>query len=408
VADIIGFSGLAELSGLALADGIFISKQLLAHHRFATLVKVQAVYPGDNQTQPTMVDVLPIINQVNSVGTQQPHDTIYRIICARHHGGANAVLIDPAVGDVGWMSVGDRDHSKVVANQGQQSAPGSARTMSLSDGMFFGGIFTAAPTNYTDLRDGNHSSITNKSVKHTASGAGSTIVDTATDTGSNRTNTRTNDPANKQIVDTATDGSKQASVIAHADNGAEITATDGTNVATVNAMPNGVVQIIASQGVSMAAGALGQGSAGGGTSALAASNGTTTPPTGAIGEFVTSGLITGVSLSNGVSKTVCSIPLTPGRWDIWGTLYFTSLGGTTNYVLGGLATVLNTYPNNLTGIPYPDMYVENDYVYGDYVASVGRTTLTISASTTFYLNVNVGWTSGSPKGGGILSAIRSG
>jgi len=185
--DNIGWAGAPELSESDTNDAAFIVQQVLAHARQATIVKVLKVYPGtwssqDNGT-PDTIDVQPMIDQVNSQGTRQEHGTIYGVLCSRHHAGGNVVRNTPVVGDVGFMTVGDRDHSQLVENKGAQSAPGSNRRYSLSDGVYWGGIFTPKPNNTIDVSGGNVVVTTEGNVTATTSGDGKNI--SATTTGAN-------------------------------------------------------------------------------------------------------------------------------------------------------------------------------------------------------------------------------
>jgi hypothetical protein len=133
-------------------------------------VKVIAVYPGDNATKPTTVDVQPMVDMVDPAGNRTPHGIIYGVIAARYHGGGTAVLIDPAIGDVGMMHVADRDTSTLYANGGKQSPPGSGRRHDMADGHYHGGLYTVAPTNSIDLRNNNMVHTTPGMITHNAQG----------------------------------------------------------------------------------------------------------------------------------------------------------------------------------------------------------------------------------------------
>jgi hypothetical protein len=130
-------------------------KRQLARVRTGTVVEVVAVYPGNGADQPTTIDVKPMVDQIDSGDERTPHDVVYGIHVHRIHGGGNAVLIDPVVGDVGFMVAADRDFSEVAKNKGQASAPGSGRQHDMSDSVYHGGIWTPTPTNFIDLRGGN-------------------------------------------------------------------------------------------------------------------------------------------------------------------------------------------------------------------------------------------------------------
>lgn len=133
-------------------------------------VRVVAVYPGDNASVPTTVDVQPMIDMVDPQGNRTPHGVIYGVPAARHHAGGNAIIIDPVVGDVGMMHVADRDASSLFANGGSQSPPGSGRRHDLADGFYHGGLYTIAPTNSINLNGGNMAHSTQGHISHTSKG----------------------------------------------------------------------------------------------------------------------------------------------------------------------------------------------------------------------------------------------
>jgi len=205
--DNIGWAGPPEAAESDLNDAVFVAQQIMAHARQATIVKVLAVHPGTWSTQnngtPTTIDVQPMIDQVNSEGTRQAHGTIYGIICSRHHSGGNAIRNDPVVGDVGFMTVSDRDHSQLYQNNGAQSAPGSNRRFSLSDGIYWGGIFTPQPTNLIDISGGNVAVTSPGNISHTTTGNNTSISSIASGTGDSITHTA----AKGSIVDSAPQGS---------------------------------------------------------------------------------------------------------------------------------------------------------------------------------------------------------
>lgn len=98
------------------------------------------------------VDILPLVNQVDSQGNGTLHVTVYNIPYFRLQGGSNAIIMDPAPGDIGICCFASRDISKVKATQ-KQSNPGSLRNYSFSDGMYLGGILNGTPTQFIQFND---------------------------------------------------------------------------------------------------------------------------------------------------------------------------------------------------------------------------------------------------------------
>ena len=131
----------------------FLINQIIAGNAFSGLVQVKSV-AGGGTGKPPMVSVQPMVNQVDGLGNQVPHGTIYNIPCFRLQGGNGAVILDPVVGDIGMAVICDRDIS-AVKNTGAVSPPGSRRTNSWADGCYFGGFLNAAPTTFIQIVGGN-------------------------------------------------------------------------------------------------------------------------------------------------------------------------------------------------------------------------------------------------------------
>lgn len=135
-------AGTSEYNKLA-----FIIRRFLNDMATVTLVKVEAVDAPSGVGPVGTVDVRPMVYQVDGVGNTQDHGVIYGVPYFRLQGGANAVIIDPKVGDIGLCAFASRDISSVKANKAP-SPPGSARKYSYADGLFFGAFLGDAPANY--------------------------------------------------------------------------------------------------------------------------------------------------------------------------------------------------------------------------------------------------------------------
>jgi hypothetical protein len=122
----------------------FLVNQILAGKAFAAMVQVKSVTGGGAGTPP-IVSVQPMVAQINGKGEPTPHGTIYNIPCFRLQGGNGAIILDPAIGDIGQAIICDRDISVVKAT-GAPGTPGSWRQNDWADGCYFGGFLNAAPT----------------------------------------------------------------------------------------------------------------------------------------------------------------------------------------------------------------------------------------------------------------------
>lgn len=128
----------------------FIVLQTLAAYSHAMPVKVVAVTNNGELSPVGLVDVQPMVNQLDGQGNAVRHGTINQIPYMRMQGGANAVILDPKVGDIGIAVFADRDISAVKANK-DIANPGSMRWFDMADGMYIGGILNAAPEQYVQF-----------------------------------------------------------------------------------------------------------------------------------------------------------------------------------------------------------------------------------------------------------------
>lgn len=128
----------------------FVVWQILRSISGAKLVQVQDVTNNGGVSPVGFVDVVPLVNQLDGSNQAMPHGTVYHLPYFRLQGGANAVIIDPQVGDIGVAIVEDRDISSVKANKAQAN-PGSKRIFDLADGLYMGGFLNGTPQQYVQL-----------------------------------------------------------------------------------------------------------------------------------------------------------------------------------------------------------------------------------------------------------------
>lgn len=130
----------------------FVITQLLNKRNYTTLVQVMAVRSAGEVAPVGFVDVQIMLNQIDAAGNSMPHGIVNNVPYFRLQGGANAVIIDPQVGDIGMATFADRDISSVKANRAI-SNPGSKRRADIADGLYTGGFLNAAPTQYVRFTD---------------------------------------------------------------------------------------------------------------------------------------------------------------------------------------------------------------------------------------------------------------
>ena len=126
---------------------LFVIQQALAKVQTATLVQVQACSNDGGVSPVGTVDVLILVNQINSQGVPTPHVTMYSLPYLRFQGGANAVIMDPQPGDIGIAVFASRDITNVKSTKAQAN-PGSYRTHDFSDGLYLGGVLNGVPSQY--------------------------------------------------------------------------------------------------------------------------------------------------------------------------------------------------------------------------------------------------------------------
>lgn len=125
----------------------FAIEQLLVQKHTMTIVKVLSCTGEDLPDSIGTVDVMPMITQVNGSGQAVPHGELFQLPYVRVQGGTNGIVIDPKKDDIGLAIFADRDITKVV-NTKQVSPPDSRRMMSMSDGVYLGGILNGELSQY--------------------------------------------------------------------------------------------------------------------------------------------------------------------------------------------------------------------------------------------------------------------
>lgn len=128
----------------------FMVQQALSKMQTATLVRVESCTNAGALSPVGLVDVTPLVNQLDGQGNPTPHVTIFNVPYLRVQGGANGIIMDPQKGDIGVCVFASRDISKIKATK-KQGNPGSFRQYSFSDGMYLGGMLNGTPTQYVQF-----------------------------------------------------------------------------------------------------------------------------------------------------------------------------------------------------------------------------------------------------------------
>lgn len=136
-----------------LGEVTFIIRQMLARLNTMKVVQVKAVHNTGGVSTAGTVDVQPLVSQIDGNGNAQPHGTVFGLQYFRVQGGVNAVICDPAVGDIGYVVVSDRDITNINTGQNKPVTPGCFRRNDLADGIYVGGILNAKPKQYIQFVD---------------------------------------------------------------------------------------------------------------------------------------------------------------------------------------------------------------------------------------------------------------
>jgi hypothetical protein len=149
VANPVGYLGTAEATddGSDYNANTFLVWSILARVRTMQPCQVLSVTNSGGISPVGFVSLQPLVNQLDGYDNAMPHGPLYNVPYFRLQGGANAIIIDPQVGDIGWAGFADRDISSVKATKAQAN-PGSKRMFSMADAFYFGGMLNGTPTQY--------------------------------------------------------------------------------------------------------------------------------------------------------------------------------------------------------------------------------------------------------------------
>jgi len=128
----------------------FLVNQILSRVNTATLVRVLSCTNDGGLSPVGLVDVQPLVNQVDGAGNGKPSGALHNLPYCRIQGGADAIIIDPKPGDIGIAVFASRDISK-VKNTKAQANPGSWARFSMSDGLYIGGVLNGTPVQYVQF-----------------------------------------------------------------------------------------------------------------------------------------------------------------------------------------------------------------------------------------------------------------
>jgi hypothetical protein len=160
----------------------FMILKLLRDLHTATIVQVQQVEPITASVG--VVTVIPMILDTATNALVLDQSAIYQVPYFRLQGGSSAVIIDPAVDDIGLAVFAEADITNVVMTQ-KSGPPQTQRRHSSADGMYFGGFLNAAPTQWVKFLAGGGidistpGNLTLEGENVTITSSGTTTIDAA-------------------------------------------------------------------------------------------------------------------------------------------------------------------------------------------------------------------------------------
>lgn len=147
----------------------WIIQRMIRQIHTADLVKVLAVYPTPGTVG--FVDVQPLVQQQTTNAVVIDQAPMYRLPYLRMQGGLSAIILDPAVGDLGLAVFAERDITTAIATRAEGAAP-TNRAFDAGDGLYLGGFLNADPTQYVQFKpDGGIDVVSTGTVNVTAAGA---------------------------------------------------------------------------------------------------------------------------------------------------------------------------------------------------------------------------------------------
>ncbi|NGX96351.1 MAG: hypothetical protein G4V63_14375 [Candidatus Afipia apatlaquensis] len=123
----------------------FIIGRMLGRVHTTQLVRVQAVRPTAGKVG--FVDVLPMVQEADTARKVIEQSPVYNVPYMRYQGGPSAVVLDPAVGDLGLVNFAERDITSVKSTT-TQGPPATDRRHDIADALYIGGVLNPEPTQY--------------------------------------------------------------------------------------------------------------------------------------------------------------------------------------------------------------------------------------------------------------------
>lgn len=134
------------------AQDMYIINSLISQIHTMMPVKVLSVsVPADTLAPIGRCEVLPLVQQIDGSNNTYSMGKIINVPYLRVQGGANAVIIDPQVGDVGLCGFCERDIS-IVKRTGDVAAPDNLRKYDINSAVYMFSMMSGTPTQYIHFK----------------------------------------------------------------------------------------------------------------------------------------------------------------------------------------------------------------------------------------------------------------
>jgi hypothetical protein len=130
---------------------LFIITKLLRGVHTCDLVRVLAVQPASGKVG--FVTVQPLVQDTDTSGVVLDQTPIYNVPYMRYQGGSSAVILDPAVDDIGLALFAEGDITNVKQTL-EQGAAATDRTHSTADALYIGGVLNPDATQFVHFQPG--------------------------------------------------------------------------------------------------------------------------------------------------------------------------------------------------------------------------------------------------------------
>jgi hypothetical protein len=127
---------------------------------------------------------------------------------------------------------------------------------------------------------------------------------------------------------------------------------------------------------------------------------------GQVGEFLNTGVASGVPVTNITRSNVVSMLLQPGDWDVQGAISISLSAGTASNLQAYVGTVSNNLTPGATGAPGYAVITGAGFTTGNMLQT-GTARFSLAAPTTIYLGIFANFTGGTCTASGSITARRA-